>query len=444
MEEHDQQKTDSVANTKDEVFRVEVYDTAGKLRHIKSIAESDLATLNAIKPRSDASAAPSLDKSERIPIVPITSRHKTWLPSTQEFLTLTGSFGHVAKPSPHWAEGDGFDLITPTGVVSVRGKTAAETQILQQYVEQELGPQGLKDLLALLDTYDYVTREKRQQGINADVSLKEILQRVGLGHHAYDRDLQMNLLHTVRYLARSYIAVHQQKHKRMTPLLVLEAELEDPEGNVTIRYHLGLEFYLALYGKEPTRYALPTPQMIGYHSTKSKYEILFMFYLGARLVKGQTALYFTTLCLESQAYNRDDLLLGAKNRMRDAQFAIYALERLEKDGQICRESHQDVDTILAINVLQKDSERRFLAPATLERIEKMLPTLRGYAQSEQNTRRRIAFKRLLNINTSRESVVEEFPEHCTRLAFQPGPRLAEIFSQQGDLGDFTYLDEPED
>ncbi len=415
---------DSPAADPDSLF-VGIFDRTGKFRSVKPLSRASLSAVQAAidqLPEEDKSTAQSRRRSTPIPAM--TSGHKTPLPGTEHFLVLTGSFGPSIEKQPSlWGDG-GFDLLTPSGSLRIEGQTLKENTWLQHYVARELGPEGLKDLAGLLDVYIFLTKGRHQKQ-DVEVTAKQVLQRIGREGHADDNDEQDRLLNTAFYLARSYVVVHSSTQKRTTPLLVLESVIEDTDGNKTLRYHLGQDFFDALFGTTPRHYALPTPRVIGYHSVKSQHELLLSFFLGNRLAlgKGHCSLYFVTVCTQSALYALERLLRGEKNRMRDAMQVIYALERLEQDELIVRSPHEDVDAILAVNLCLDPTTESQLAPATLSRIQRILPGLKGYQTKTLNAKRRIALQRLLNVEASNEDIAEEIPEYSTRLTFSAGPLL---------------------
>ena len=407
---------------------VGIIDTTGKVRSLKSLPTDTISSFRAIIDQlPDADLKKSKKKAKRRPPLPaITSGHRTPLPGTDSFLVLTESFGpRIVKQSSLWPQGEGFDLITPTGALRIEGQTLNENQVLQQYVAQELGPEGLKHLTGLVDVYLFLSKGQDQKK-DVEVTAKQVLQRIGREGHADDRDEQERLLNTALYLASTYVSVYASNQKRTTPLLVLEGVIEDQDGSITLKYHLGEDTFYSIYGEQPLHYALPTPQVIGYHGVKSQHELLLTFYLGNRLAigKGHCSMYFTTLCTHSALYSPEQLAIGEKNRMRDALQVIYALERLERDDLIRREPHPDVDTILAVGLCTDDKMiKKSVIPATIERIQPLVRSLKGSDNRTLNSKRRVALQRLLNFETSHEDVAEETPEYCTRLVFTTGPLL---------------------
>ena len=138
-------------------------------------------------------------------------------------------------------------------------------------------------------------------------------------------------------------------------------------------------------------------------------------------------MYFVTLCTQSALYSLAEIQVGeaGKNRTRNAQQVIYALERMEQDGLILRDGHPDIDIVLAVNCCLEPAKADQIAPATKARIKSLIRSLNGLETRELNTKRRIALQRLLNVERSREEDSEEFPEYCTRLTFRAGSLLVE-------------------
>jgi hypothetical protein len=168
---------------------------------------------------------------------------------------------------------------------------------------------------------------------------------------------------------------------------------------------------------------------MGYHGLKSQHELLLTFYLGNRLAqgKGTCSLYFVTLCVQSALYSLAELQPGeaGKNRTRNAQQVIYALERLEQDGLIVRDPHEDVDLVLAVNCSLEPSKERLLAASTKSRLKGVLRSLKGAEDKVLVGKRREALQRLLNVDMSQEDIPEDLPGYCTRLAFHAGQLLVE-------------------
>lgn len=355
------------------------------------------------RPASKQASEKKRERKQRIPsLAAITSTHRTHLPGIDPFLTLTGSFGPgIIKQPGLWLEGEGFYLTTPRGQVWVEGQSGPENKQLQHYVTSELGPEGLKHLTALIEVYDHLTQGVDQK-LDVVVAAKQVLQRMGRGEHADDVDEQENLVRTASYVSHSTVTVVSSKQQRTSPLLILEGMYTE-ESEIFLKFHLGAEFYKALYGDQKQFYVIPTGQIIGYHSVKSQHELLLTFYLGNRLAvsQGEYAVSFLGLCVESGLYTLERLQLGEKNRMRDAQQILAALERMEIDGLIRRLPHPDIDLIHAVVAYSSPQTEKQLAPATRERIKPMLKQMKGLQTRELNAKRRNAFQRMLYTGDTR-------------------------------------------
>lgn len=368
-------------------------------------------------------------RATRLPAV--VPRRQTHLPGTASFEVITSSFGPGIDKQPSlWSEEGSFELITPQGLLRIKGSTHNEHATLQEYIAHDLAPDGLKLLAGFLEVYDLLT-QGRSQKQDVKVTARQVLQRIGRGAHSDDRDEQMLVLQTAIYLARSaaVVTLAPSHTKRYTPLLILES-WEIPEagdGGITLEYHLGQEFFEALYGKKPQRYAIPTAHVMGYHGVKSQHELLLTFYLGNRLAKGKgtCSLYFVTLCVQSALYCVAELQPGeaGKNRTRNAQQILYALEQLEQDGLIVRDPHEDVDLVLAVNCCLEPSKERLLAATTKARLKGLIRSLKGGEDKSLAGKRREALQRLLNVEMSQEDLPEDLPGFCTRLTFHAGPQL---------------------
>ncbi len=406
---------------------VAIVGNTGEVRAVTPINPDDLPTVEeTLKTlRSVTVTAPTRRAPRVAPFPAITSKHTTPLPGTDSFLVITGSFGpNVYKQPSLWPEGQGFDITTPTGTLRIEGNTIGENTSLQHYVAGELGPDGLKELAGLLDVYIVLT-QGQDQAKNVEVTAKQVLQRMDKGSHADDRDEQTHLLNTTLYLSRTFVIGRTSKKTRISPLLILESVTTDEYGTIWLKYHLGEEFFEAIFGPKSKLYPLPTPRIIGYHGAKSQHELLLTFFLGNLLAQkdGQCSLYFITLCLQSGLIALEKLLPGQKNRMRDAQQVIAAIAQLESDGFIRCEPHPDVDLVLAVNVVLDVSEHESFAKHTRQRLEPFLLQLKGFKPAELKAKRRIALQRLLNIDASREEEQRENPEYCTRLTIVAGDQF---------------------
>jgi len=404
---------------------VAVIDEAGEVRDVTPITREALSAVQETLRNLHAVPIPTKRSSRAAPFPPVTSQHVTPLPGTESFLVLTGSFGPNVSTQPSlWTEGQGFDLTTPTGKLRIQGQSTRENTSLQHYVTRELGPEGLKELAGLLDVYHLLTNG-RDQALNVEVTAKQVLQRLGKGEHANDRDEQAHLASTAIYLARSIVVSLSPKQTRITPLLVLEHISTDSDGtNPRLKYHLGEETFESIYGPKPLLYPLPTSRLIGYHGFRSHHEIMLTMYLGNRLAQGEGySLYFVTLCTRSGLLSHERLLPAQKNRMRDAQQVISALVQLERDEFIRCHEHGDFDMVLAANVCLDPAYKDLLAAQTVERIQPQLRLLKGCKKPEVTGKRRAALQRLLDIEASREEQAWENPEFCARLTIYPGTQF---------------------
>jgi hypothetical protein len=395
----------------------------GQVRDVAPIPPEALSglqeTLKTLK------AVPKSRRARRTPAFPaITSQHSTPMPGTSSFLVLTGSFSpSVAKQPMLWSEGEGFDLATPTGTLRVQGLTIGENASLQQYVEEELGPERIKELAGLLDVYFLLTHGQ-EQSENVEVTVKQILQRIGKGDHADDNDEQAHLLNTALYLARTYVVSISSKQTRISPLIVLESVTTDQYGTIHLRYHLGEETFESIYGPKPNIFPLPTPRILGYHGARSPHEIMLYTFLGNRLAQGEgISLYFVTLCIQSGLLRPEKLQPGQKNRMRDAQQMIEGLVQLERDAFIQCDLHPDFHTVVAVNALLEPDYLDTLAEGTKERLKETLRSLGGYQREDLLAKRRAALQRLLDTEHSREDRQKENTVFCTRLTIHPGSQF---------------------
>jgi len=432
-----------------DAIRIEITTNDG-LHQVRMVSREALPTIQAALdylPTVEERDRDTSPKRTRVPPLPaITSGHQTRLPGTESFQVITQSFGTGIEKQPSlWPEGGGIELITPTGVLHIEGNTLTENNALQQYVARELGPEGLKHLAGLLDVYLLLT-QGRSQKQDIQVTAKQVLQRIGREGHADDRDEQIRLLNTALYLARTFVSSlssSRSTQKRYSPLLVLESVTTGADESISFEYHLGQEFFEAISGSKLQHYTIPTARVVGYHSVKSQHELLLTFYLGNRLAlgAGTCSMYFVTLCTQSAIYALAELQRGerGKNRTRNAQQVIYALERMEQDGLIRREPHPDIDTVVAVNACLDPRTEEQLAPATLARLKGMIRSLRGFQTKDLNTKRRIVLQRLLNVEASREEVPYEAPEFCTRLTFSAGSLL---LRRQEEQAASTYKEMP--
>ena len=366
-----------------------------------------------------------------LPLPSVRKNHSTPLPSTPSFLVLSSSFGPtVAKQPSLWHQGAGFDLITSAGTIRVEGMTESENVSLQHYVIHELRTEGLKGLVAAIDAYRLLATGCDQLQ-NVEVTLKQLLQRIGSGAHAEDMDQQTQLLNTLLYLSRASVVDISSKQVA-SPLLVLENVTKDAKGKTWLSYRLGADTFDTIYSPQHLWFPLPTDRVIEYHSGKDYYVLLLTFFLGNRLAQGDYSCYFTALCMDGGLLSREQLLPTAKNRTRSALRIVPALLQLERDEFIRLDPHQDLDLIFAANYHEETSEHRevYYRGFTLQRLEQHILALRGKSRAELRTVRRQALQRLLNIEASREDWAEIFPEWGTKITFHPGKQYLE---RQGKL-----------
>jgi hypothetical protein len=369
----------------------------------------------------------SAQEKRVVPLPTVKLDHMTPLPGIPSFLVLTTSFCFfVKKQISHLGGSTGFDLATPVGRLHVEGNTEIENGFLQNYVMCELAPAGLKGLVVLIDVYRMLSL-KRDQSQSIDVTVKQLLQRMGKGEHASDRHEQAYLLNTILYLSRTTVTSISSQQVHSAPLLVLENMQADKRGNIWLSYHLSVEFFNAIYGHESHMFLLPTSHVVKYHSSQDYHTLLLTFFLGNRLVQGACSLYFVTLCIESGLLSYEQILPGEKNRLRNVQSVIFALLELESDGFIYLESHPDLDLIYAVNYLEETSDRRekLYSHIILQRLEAHILALQGLSKSNLKAQRRKALQHLLIVDTTYEDRAEEFPEWGTRITIHPSTLFLE-------------------
>lgn len=377
----------------------------------------------------------------------LTSAHRTRLPLTNSFRGLAQSFGPAVVPSiwNHQLEG-ALELITPNGsLLRVVGTNTVENVALHRYVTQMLGPEGLKHLVILLDAY-YLQTQGTDQKSDARVSLRQLLIRLGAGSKADDREEQRKLMHSILYLASTYITSderlqelgekprplarqrrrRQQDRKDYSPLLIIERLKPGTDGSIQIpdevEYHLGSEFFEALFGPQQQFFSLPAALLLRYHAVREQQELLLAFYLSNALITsgGQFSTSFPTLMVQSALQSQEELEHG-HDRLRDAQRVLFALERLEQQDLIRREGHQGIDTALTMELATGKHTQEELASATFLRIRQEVSYQRQLSAETIRTNRRIAFQQLL-----------EDRAHPP-VSFLAGPLLLEQVIQQRTL-----------
>lgn len=345
-------------------------------------------------------------KRERLP--PLTSSNITNLPDTPSFNAIRQSFGPgVVANFSLWQtpEERRFALEMPNGAsLTIEGNSHNESLALYQYVTTELGPEGLKHLLVLLDVYHLAT-QGRDRKADAVVSIRQLLLRLGKGKKADKHEEQQKIMKTILYLARTFSSSTKGNRRSYTPLLIIERlDLEpDEQGRFQIpseiEYHLGRQYFETLFGEQPQYFSVPTAQILAYHAVREQQELLLAIYLSNEISRGDghCVLSFFALLVQSALQSQEDIQRGV-NRTRDAYRVLYALERLERDNLIIRAPHKDIDTILAVDiVIDAKSTLKKLPETTGKRVKKLIATqgLDTCNQVELRTRRRMALQRLL-------------------------------------------------
>ena len=406
-------------------FLLGIFTKDGQLLSQTEVASEQLpALLAATEGYTTGKSTLSKPKKERLPA--LTSGHRTKLPSTPSFDAIRQSFGPgVGVQMSLWdhTSETRFELTTPNGAsLVIAGNSPSESIALYHYVTSDVGPEGLKHLLVLLDTY-YLKTGGKDRKADASISVRHLLVRLGKGKKADDKDEQQKLMKTILYLARTLVS--SDTKRKASPLLIIEGLTPDEQGNFLIpseiEYHLGQHFFETLFGKQPQYFSVPTAQLLSYHATREQQELLLAFYLSNQLTLqgGQCSLDFVTLLLQSALQSSKDIQQGT-NRTRDAQRVLYALERLEQHGLIVRAPHEDVDTVLAIDLFtgtEKELAKK-VSDTTKKRLQKLLSTLKESSPQMLNTRRRRALQRLLEM----EPAIPE--EQALPLTFTAGVLLA--------------------
>jgi hypothetical protein len=246
------------------------------------------------------------------------------------------------------------------------------------------------------------------------------------------------LMHTILYLARASItaneyadeadARHQsfskqqelpQKVKYYSPLLLVDPPKSGFEGDIKIpleiEYHLSKEFFEALFGVRKQYVVVPTAQLLEYHSVREQQELPLAFYLSNRLAlaRGHYSVPFTSLLLQSALQTQDEMRQG-HDRTRDAKRVLLALERLEQDGLIIRAFHEQIDTVLLMELLTKGCKEGELAPATLARIEAERSQLERSRPKDSD----LFARRLANVRLLLDERIQAYP-----VQFSAGPLL---------------------
>lgn len=372
----------------------------------------------------------------------LTSSRRTFVPSSNAQRALMQTFGPGIQPSLWNAEGGGaIELQTPNNsLVRLDAQDANEHAVLQRYVAAERGPEGLKHLIGILDAYHIQTGGKDQKA-DARASLRQIVLRMKGENHADDPAEQKKLMQTILYLARCFITSDETRHierprqplgvqrrtrkyrerKEYSPLLVIERIQFEEDGSIRIPtevvFHLGADYYELLFGEHAQFFIVPTAQLLSYHPDREQHELVLGMYLCDHIIltSGPFQVHFHTMMVQSSLRSPDELA-SDPHRTRDALRAIYALERLERDGIHQRNAHPELDTVLAAEYAAGNCTEHDLAPATLERLRSSqhYTALRAADPSLLREQRRKALQQLLRA------------EHVTvPIVFRAGPLLRE-------------------
>lgn len=352
---------------------------------------------------------------------PLTSDHRSILPSIDHFRGLAQSFGpRVAQSLWNTEESAEQVLEAPNGArLTVRGENKPEKTALYELIQGGMGVEGIKYMLAAMAIY-YERTNAVDCKLDARVTLRQILQYMGRGDHADDLDEQRKVLHYLLYLARTWVTARdtpqpgRQKRGRPSriaveymPLIVLKALGSDGRGGLKIpeavEFHLGQEFWEQMFATHKRFFTLPTALILGYHSKDQPQEICLSVYLAnmLNLNAGTFAIHFPILLIQTGLQGRQDIAKG-EHRTRAALRVLYALEQLEKDSLILREPHQDIDTALAIayytgkttyTINGREMDR--LSERTIQRIEQSSHHLSTLVPAAQRTHKRLALQNVL-------------------------------------------------
>jgi hypothetical protein len=374
-------------------------------------------------------------------LTPITSGHVQKLPSSNEARALIQSFSpsllrkptlwdHIESPD---GENSEIHLVTPNNShLNVRGETEQERKALHTYITKMIGTEGLKHMLVMLSIYMEQTggRDRKE---DACVKLRDVLKRIYNGDekHIDDPDEQRKLMHSILYLARTWVTdmskppeeSRNKKHKYRdyTPLLVLERLRSDEITGIRIpqeiEFHLGEDFYNLMFGRRQKFWTLPTSLILSYHSVQDQHEICLAFHLGNMVSLARTGFreHFPALLVQAGLMSMDEITHG-HDRTRDALSVLYALEHIDRDGIVRRGEHEDIDTILATEYFLHDSEpaenynayvgkliatkkqKRIVSVETYHRIHTQYFFLRGKTEQELRRLRLSKLKHLLATN----------------------------------------------
>jgi len=376
----------------------------------------------------------------------LTSAHRTRIPTLASFQSLTQSFGPAIQQSTWNQEQTGtLELVMPNGsLLRVVGTNSSETMMLHHYVTSMLGPEGLKHLLILLDAYYFQTGGLDRK-TDARVSLRQLLLRLSKGSKADESTEQGKLMHTILYLASTYIReqpgtqqasstkkpkplplarqrTSRKPGKDYSPLLVIERLKPGLDGTITIpeevEYHLGHEFFEALFGTQQQFFTVPTAQLLRYHAVRQQQELLLAFYLSNALITlaGPFSIPFPALLLQSALQTQEDLE-QSHDRLRDVSRVLRAIEQLERDELITRSAQMTIDTTLAAELVLTEKRQQEaqtggetpkkerdpqeltqddLAAVTSTRIADTVSYLRQLPVADIKKKRRVALQHLLD------------------------------------------------
>lgn len=384
--------------------------------------------------------------------------HGTELPSCNMFRGLVQSISPAIRQEMWHFPEEGtigpVELTTANGSsIAVKGEDKEEYEALHSFITRGTPPETLKHLINVIDVYHTQTG-LRDQKEDIRVSLRQLLLRLGTSDsHADEPEEQKKLLYALLYFARTWVTApepvpspergrrggrrNETKMIEYSPILVIE-RLTGKKGEplrvpTHVSFHLGIDTFNMLKGLSGHFFPIPTVDVFRYHAKNEQAELYLAFYLADLLSmnarqarqaaeEGQDPLIlkpvpiaFYTLLLQAGIQTNEDLKHG-HDRTRDAVTSIYALEHLEMNDLIIRNPHQQMDTILAIDLIENPKEiTKRLAERTLERLR--LSTLKALSNEQRRTLRRQAIQGLL-LPPGRD-------ERVKALGFLAGPRLIE-------------------
>lgn len=332
-------------------------------------------------------------------LAPLTSAHRTFIPSHNAPRAVWQTFGPGVQPSL-WnldPNNQAIELQTPNkSLVRISPQEGPELAVLHRYVLEGLTPEGIKHAVGVLSAYADQTGGVDQK-TDARVSLRQLLLRMGKPEsHADNPDEQRRLYHTIMYLARcavhasdrpedprppgSYRRRKGREYREYSPMLVIErVQFEETTDGETkeikvrvpreVTFHLGVDYYHLLFGQGRSFFTIPTALVLSYHPDREQQELLLAMYLSDMLSwnRNPWRVSFHQLMLQSALRSADDLDHG-HDRLRDAMRVLLAVERLERDGLLLREAHPDIDTALACELAQGNIKAETLAEATRKRL----------------------------------------------------------------------------